>query len=108
VKFLGFIDRTEQLKLMDSALAIIQTSLFEGWSTVVEDAKAQSQYIILSNLNVHKEQIRENCRFFDPHSPAELAGIIEETISKTPVRKQIDYHTNIKNFARDFMSVINY
>ena len=39
VKFLGFIDRNEQLKLMSESIAIIQPSLFEGWSTVVEDAK---------------------------------------------------------------------
>jgi glycosyltransferase involved in cell wall biosynthesis len=106
VKFLGFIDRGEQLKLMDNAVAIIQASLFEGWSTVVEDAKALSQYIVLSDLRVHKEQISENCTFFDPHSSLELALIVEDLVKEPPVRQRIEYSRNIKNFAEDFVQVV--
>ena len=40
IKFLGFIDRNEQLALMQASLAVIQPSLFEGWSPVIEDAKS--------------------------------------------------------------------
>jgi glycosyltransferase involved in cell wall biosynthesis len=106
VKFLGFIDRSEQLVLMENAISIIQPSLFEGWSTVVEDAKAQSQFIILSRLRVHEEQIQENCRFFDPHSPLELSLIIEEFVRKRPERRTIDYTSSIRKFADDFMEIV--
>ena len=30
----------DQLRLMKESLGVIQPSLFEGWSTVIEDAKA--------------------------------------------------------------------
>lgn len=108
VKFLGFIKREEQLKLMDKAIAVIQPSLFEGWSTVVEDAKAQSQFILLSNLAVHREQVTDNCRFFDPQYPQELADIMKEFVQDGPARKNIDYTTNIKSFAHDFVKAVSY
>ena len=60
IRFLGFIPREEQLMIMKGARAIIQPSFFEGWSTVVEDAKAVNSFIVLSNLEVHKEQIQRN------------------------------------------------
>ena len=40
ISILGFISRQDQLSLMRDAIAVIQPSLFEGWSTVVEDCKA--------------------------------------------------------------------
>lgn len=106
VKFLGFIDRAEQLVLMKNAISIIQPSLFEGWSTVVEDSKALNQFIILSNLKVHQEQIQDNCRFFDPNSPAELATIIAELSQTRPQPQLNNYSTKVKKFAEDFMNVL--
>jgi hypothetical protein len=49
----GFIDRAEQTMLLKNAISIVQPSLFEGWSTVVEDAKALNQYMILSDIPVN-------------------------------------------------------
>ena len=66
ILFLGFIDRAEQLQLMKHAKAIIQPSLFEGWSTVVEDAKAMDQFVIASDIPVHKDQLKKNALFFSP------------------------------------------
>ena len=106
IQFLGFIDRKEQLTLMNNAIAIVQPSLFEGWSTVVEDAKAINQYIILSDLNVHREQGNQNCRFFDPHNPQELAKIMEQTLRHKPVRIYNDYSQNVKRFAEHFIKAI--
>ena len=57
VRFLGFIDREDQLQLMNNSISVIQPSLFEGWSTVIEDAKSMGQYVIASNLEVHQEQL---------------------------------------------------
>jgi len=39
VYLLGLIPRFEQVQLMRRSLAVVQPSLFEGWSTVVEDAR---------------------------------------------------------------------
>lgn len=78
VSLLGFIDRTEQLALMKCSDFIIQPSLFEGWGTVVEDAKVLDKTILLSDIPVHREQRNEKCILFDPLNPLDLAVKMEE------------------------------
>lgn len=57
VSILGFISRSEQIALMRRSLAVVQPSMFEGWSTIVEDAKTLGKPLVLSNLSVHREQM---------------------------------------------------
>lgn len=80
IKILGFISRQEQLALMKASEVVIQPSLFEGWSTVVEDAKALNKDIILSNIDVHYEQRNDKCIFFDRENYKELGEIINNFI----------------------------
>ncbi|NIJ51567.1 glycosyltransferase [Dyadobacter arcticus] len=108
IKFLGFIDRAEQLCLMANAEAIVQPSLFEGWSTVVEDTKAMNQYILLSDIPVHREQINKNCHFFDPTSPAQLAALIKENVLSKPQIERTDYSRNIREFAYTVLNVLQH
>jgi len=107
ILFLGFIDRQDQLQLMDNSISIIQPSLFEGWSTVVEDAKALNKYIIVSDIPLHREQIEENCLFFDPYNGTDLANKMETYLNEVDKEKLIDYDPNIKKFASDFISLFN-
>ncbi|MBF2708227.1 glycosyltransferase family 4 protein [Flavobacterium soyangense] len=109
ILFLGFIDRIDQLVLMKNAQAIIQPSLFEGWSTVVEDAKALGQTLIVSNLAVHQEQLSDKGYYFSPNNYNELANKIVE-VMENPVHKlryDLDYSANIKKFALNLKSLIN-
>lgn len=107
VKFLGFIDREEQLQIMNNSVAVIQPSLFEGWSTVVEDAKAMGQHVIVSDIPVHREQITENATFFNPHEPADLAAKVMTVISTPPVKTNVSaYHYNVKTFGGSFLKIV--
>ena len=74
VKLLGFIEREEQIAIMKNAAFVIQPSLFEGWGTVVEDAKVLDKTILLSNIPVHREQMNEKCILFDPYDPVALVS----------------------------------
>jgi glycosyltransferase involved in cell wall biosynthesis len=103
IKILGFIDRTEQLCLMKNSIAVIQPSLFEGWSTVVEDCKALSKFIFLSDLNVHLEQIKENVCFFDRNNVDDLVDKLQNVQIK---EEKIDYSKNVKQFGEDFWKII--
>lgn len=94
VRVLGFIDRLEQLALMKNAEFIIQPSLFEGWGTVVEDAKVLDKTILLSDIPVHREQMNEKCILFDPHNPKELADLIQQECYK-------EHHDNIEKGITD-------
>jgi glycosyltransferase involved in cell wall biosynthesis len=65
IHILGVIPRIEQIQLMRRSMAVIQPSLFEGWSTVVEDARALGKFILLSDLPVHCEQAPDHAEFFN-------------------------------------------
>jgi hypothetical protein len=73
---LGLIDRAEQVTVLRCAAAIVQPSLFEGWSTVVEDVRAVGRPLFLSDIPVHREQAPPRCQYFSPQSDLELAGLL--------------------------------
>lgn len=104
VKLVGFIDREEQLCLMKHSYAMIQPSLFEGWSTVVEDAKALNKFIFLSDLAVHKEQSPKNVCFFDPANSDDL---VDKLLSVKVEEDDFNYNANINEFARNFVSIMD-
>lgn len=74
--FLGFIDRIDQLTLMKNSIAVLQPSLFEGWSTVIEDSKALNKLVIASSINVHKEQLGDKGYFFEKEDYIELSNLL--------------------------------
>jgi len=102
---LGFIERNEQLQLMANSIAIIQPSLFEGWSTVVEDAKAVNKYILVSDIPLHREQINFNCEFFDPKDDKDLAQKMIKVLDLNPQITPYDYVEKQKQVAKDFLRI---
>jgi glycosyltransferase involved in cell wall biosynthesis len=70
---LGTVAYPMIVSLMHHSLAVLQPSLFEGWSTSVEESKAMCKQIALSNINVHLEQAPQRGVYFSPNSPEELA-----------------------------------
>jgi hypothetical protein len=70
---LGFIPYSEVINLIYHSQILINPSLFEGWSTSVEEAKIFKKKMILSNLNVHKEQCQNNALYFHPKDHLELS-----------------------------------
>lgn len=106
VKMLGLIDRRKQLKLMQHSKAVIQPSLFEGWSTVVEDAKSLGKTVIASDIPVHKEQLQSDAYFFEPHNDTELTEKIKLCLSSTPTVVPIHYEKNIALFGDLFFQML--
>lgn len=106
IHILGFMDRGEQLCLMAHAWAIVQPSYFEGWSTVVEDAKALHKYVVLSDIPLHREQLKENVSFFNPDDPEDLADKMEEVLRGKPIMSEYNYGDNIKEYGRCFMQIV--
>jgi glycosyltransferase involved in cell wall biosynthesis len=109
VRFLGFIDRREQLQLMRNATAVIQPSLFEGWNTGIEDAKAMSQHIVASDIAVHREQLEgyPNAAFFSPRDPEALAAVLERLAATPPTRLPFAYGDRLRAFAEDLLAVLS-
>lgn len=73
LRILGVVPRDDYFQLVRGAAAIIQPSLFEGWSSTVEDARAFGKPIALSDIPVHREQDPPRGFFFGPMDAAGLA-----------------------------------
>ncbi|MBY7864285.1 glycosyltransferase [Vibrio fluvialis] len=107
IHFLGFLPREDQLSLMKNASFIMQPSLFEGWSTVIEDAKVFSKFILASDLPVHSEQLEENYLLFKRDSSEDLAIKMASLIQSPPKVVDINYSIYQKRFALDFISMVD-
>lgn len=73
---LGMVTHIDLSALMRNAKAIINPSLFEGWSTTVEEAKSLGKYLLLSDIPVHREQAPEIADYFPPHDKRALATLL--------------------------------
>jgi glycosyltransferase involved in cell wall biosynthesis len=78
IRILGLLDRDRQVALMRRGLAMLQPSRFEGWSTIVEDAKALGQTLLLSDLAVHHEQQPADATFLPLDDPGAWANALAD------------------------------
>lgn len=104
IKILGFIDRTEQLVVMKNAECLIQPSLFEGWGTVLEDAKVLGKKVVLSDIPVHHEQKNDNCFIFNPHDCNDLIEKTKEALDYCI--KSYDGIKEAENNARSYSELL--
>lgn len=74
-RHLGLIPFDDVLALNAGAVALLNPSKFEGWASSVEEAKALGTPLILSDIDVHREQ-QPDARFFCPDDPAALARLL--------------------------------
>jgi len=106
VVFLGFIDRKEQLKIMENSFAVIQPSKFEGWSSVIEDCKLIGKYVFASSLPVHLEQIKNNVEFFDADNFEELSQKLNSFLINPKSVSKLNYIENQVNFGEKFYEML--
>lgn len=106
IRLLGVIPRRDQLCLMKHAKAVIQPSLFEGWSTVIEDAKSLQTPVIASDLPVHREQLGDNGKYFHPHQAEELADLLA-SFQPGDGDAHAPYALRAADFARNFISLFD-
>lgn len=75
VMLLGSIPYDDLQHLFHSCSAVLNPSRFEGWSTSVEEAKANGIQLLLSDIPVHREQA-PSAIFFDQNSPCSLTNVL--------------------------------
>lgn len=111
---LGVIPQEHVYQLMRQSIALLQPSLFEGWSTSVEEAKSLGKTVILSDIPVHREQEPPGGLYFDPHQPEQLAQILAEVYSsKSPgpdptleAMARRNLLPRLQQFGRGFMQIV--
>ena len=108
VRILGVVPREDYLQLVRGAAALVQPSLFEGWSSIVEDARAFGRPIALSDIPVHREQDPAGGHFFNPHDPASLSAAVERALeAPVPEEREALAHQNerVAVYARAFSAL---
>lgn len=80
-RILGLVPYADVTALMHHAAAVINPSLFEGWSTTVEEAKSIGKRILLSDISVHREQAPARATFFASDDPVALAEGIKAVLA---------------------------
>jgi glycosyltransferase involved in cell wall biosynthesis len=106
VSFIGVIPRKEQLLLMKHSQAVIQPSLFEGWSTVIEDALSVQVPVIASKIPVNFEQLGSDGVYFNANEENKLAEILCEFPEREIKDFQNDEYTDrISNAAKVFIDI---
>lgn len=85
----------------------MQPSLFEGWSTVIEDVKAINQFIIAANIAIHKELLKNypNYVLFEKQKPEALTSTLKHLRQHSQI-KHYDYKKNISEFGSLFLSIV--
>ena len=81
-RVLGVVPYEHVTALSRDCAAQINPSLFEGWSTTVEEAKSLGKRILLSRIPVHVEQDPPGGEFFDPHEPDELGALMASAFAR--------------------------
>ena len=113
-RFLGMIPYHHLAILLRASVGLLNPSTFEGWSTTVEEARAQGAPMLLSDIAVHREQAGSAASYFDPASAASLAEALltfrplSESVRQTQAfGAQRDAHDRATRFAHEFVSVVD-
>lgn len=111
-RLLGLIPYPHLMSLMRCCTTLLNPSLFEGWSTTVEEARAMGTPMILSDLEVHREQMGEQAIYFERHSAPSLANALEYMADAQPSQRESEVENartaalqRVEQFSRDFVSL---
>ncbi len=99
LRHVGLIPYSDVLSLNAAACAVLNPSLFEGWSSSVEEAKSLSSNLIISDIPVHREQA-PGASFFAPDNAPALASLLGEYVHLGPSKNSFDGDLIERNAAR--------
>jgi len=107
------VDFADVYALIRQACCVLNPSLYEGWSTTVEETKTLGKPMILSDLEVHREQDPPKTLFFEPRNAGMLAKAMAEFWRLYPAgpNRQMeeaaaqDYPIRLKHFAQAFAGI---
>lgn len=112
VHILGLIPRHDQMQLMRRSLFVVQPSLFEGLSLIIQECKLLGKSIILSDLAIHQEEGYGT--FFTRTDAEDLANKMANLLpislpGPAPLKEmeaQVGYHQKITSFNLQFCQFI--
>jgi hypothetical protein len=108
---LGFVPYSDVVNLIYHSKILINPSLFEGWSTTVEEGKIFNKQMILSKLNVHKEQCSKKALYFEANNSLVLSKLVMKLLKTKNKRLSLQeikkrYKKSRILFARNYLEII--
>jgi glycosyltransferase involved in cell wall biosynthesis len=107
VYFLGFLPKDEQMCLVKLSTGLIQPSMFEGWSTTIEDGISMKKQVFALDLKVNKEQLGSKGVYFK--NKTDLIGILLKmgTIESDFEITQQYLNARIEDFATNLVTLLD-
>tara|TARA_B100000795_G_scaffold267969_1_gene253931 strand:- start:1330 stop:2514 length:1185 start_codon:yes stop_codon:yes gene_type:complete len=113
-RYLGIVPFIEVESFIYHSVALIHPSKFEGRSSPVEQAKAIGKQVILSNIDIHKEQKPRRGLYFNPNNFLKLSSIMLKTWNNYNSSKErrfinIAYKQNIQDLHKyyiDYLKIV--
>lgn len=113
VRLLGVVPRQDVWALLRASAAVINPSLYEGWSTPVEEAKSIGAPLLLSDIPAHREQRPPQTTFFDPSDSTSIAGALGSGWARHPAGPRPEAERNAaevlaprqRAFAQNFVAL---
>ena len=109
-RHLGVIPLSHVYALLRASTALLNPSRFEGWSTTVEEAKSFGVPMILSDIDVHREQTAGAARYFGVDDPVALADHLTQASQQARglVVRNVVLHQddNVRAFAANFAATM--
>ncbi len=108
-RHLGMIPLDHVYALLRTSAALINPSKCEGWSTTVEEAKSFGVPMILSDIDVHREQTEEAARYFAVDDAGALADHMSDVMadagSVAARHLQAGHDERVRAFVTDFIQL---
>jgi glycosyltransferase involved in cell wall biosynthesis len=112
-RLLGLIPSAHIRPLMRACVAMLNASLFEGWSTTVEEARALGTPMVLSDLDVHREQMGDRAIYFERNSAQSLADALENLDVLDEAQRALlaeaaraNAANRVRKFSEDFADLV--
>lgn len=109
-RHVGMIPLAHVYALLRTAVALINPSRFEGWSTTVEEAKSFGVPLVLSNIDVHVEQTSGTALYFGVDDAETLADHLASAwaTSGSPIVRTLlpNVEPRVATFAENFVRLI--
>jgi glycosyltransferase involved in cell wall biosynthesis len=110
---LGMVDFDDVYALIRQSCCVLNPSLYEGWSTTVEETKTIGKPMILSDLEVHQEQDPPQTEYFEPQNAEALATAMARAWETYPAGPNAgmeataaqDHIKRSRNFAQTFADI---
>ena len=100
-RILDVVPFIDVLSLMKHSVCVINPSLCEGWSNTVDQANCYGKKILLSDIDVHKEQKPYRGIYYKKHDSKDLSSKLIK-VSTQKIKKEVEKKLILNSYIKSF------